>query len=70
MSTILEATNIKELGVSKSEAAKISKLYTGTKKEAGIGARTISEQTGISRRKVMRTLELVAGAEFSPGSYA
>lgn len=69
MSTILEATNIKDLGVSKSEAAKIAKLYTGTKKEAGMGVNPIASETGISRRRVMRTLELVAGAKFSPGSY-
>ena len=69
MSTILEATTIKELGVSKSDASKIAKLYNGTKNEYGIGARAIAEQLGVSRRKVMRTLEITGNAEFSAGSY-
>lgn len=68
--TVLEASSIKDLGVSKSEAKEIKNLYCGNKHEQGIGARAISESIGVSRRKVMRTLELLGVTSFAGGSYA
>ncbi len=65
MATILEATTTKQLGLSKSDVSQIKKLFT----KSGYSARTISNETGISRRKVMKALEIEGLHEFSPGSY-
>lgn len=64
------ADNFKELGLSSKIVKQISKLYNGDTKTRGIGARAISEQLGLSRRVVMKALELNGDAEFSAGSYA
>jgi hypothetical protein len=64
------ATNIKELGLNSKVVKQISKMYNGDAKTTGIGARSIAETLGLSRRVVMRALEINGDASFSPGSYA
>jgi len=65
LTPILEANSIKDLGVTKPQANQIKKLGN-----EGFGAVPISEETGVSRRRVMRTLELLGLREYSEGAYA
>lgn len=65
MATILEATTTKQLGLSKSDVSSIKKLFS----KNGYSARSISAETGISRRKVMKALEIEGLTSFSEGSY-
>ena len=65
MATILEATTTKQLGLSKTEVSSIKKLFT----KSGMSARNISYETGVSRRKVMKALEIEGLTSFSEGSY-
>lgn len=55
----------KDLGLGKVQVNSIKALYT----KEGLNPRRISETVGISRRKVMRTLELEGLCSFSAGSY-
>lgn len=57
------------LTIGKSTQNQIVKLYQGTKKNAGIGARAIADILGVPRRQVMTVLEAKGLAEFSAGSY-
>jgi hypothetical protein len=57
------------LTIGKSTQNQIVKLYQGTKKQAGLGARAIADTLGVPRRQVMTVLEEKGVAEFSPGSY-
>lgn len=53
-----------------SQVNKILKLADGNKKNPGIGARQIHEQTGFARRQVMAVLEENGRADYAEGSYA
>lgn len=66
---IANVENIKELGLSNSTISQIVKMYSGTKKEAGVGVRKIAEALSVPRRRVMRALELKGVTAFSPNSY-
>lgn len=48
---------------------KVIKLFEGTKKNAGLSARSIAEQTGFARRQVMAVLEDNGLASYASGSY-
>lgn len=69
MVTITKAKTAKELGINNSTAGKILKLAQGNKKTPALGARAISEEIGVPRRRVMRWLEVNGIARFSPNSY-
>ena len=55
----------KDLGLAKVQVNSIKTLYSKEK----LGSKKIAETIGISRRKVMRTLELEGLCSFSEGSY-
>lgn len=65
MTTILEAKNVKDLGLKEKQKQDITKKW-----KQGMSVKSISELSSISRRKVMRTLELEGLTYFSEGSYA
>lgn len=65
MTTILEATKVKDLGIDKATEKQIK-----TFGKEGWGANSIAYDTGVSRRRVMRALEILGIREYSEGSYA
>jgi AraC-like DNA-binding protein len=64
MSTILEATTVKQLGIGQKDKTAIKRNFNN-----GLSVKKNSLDTGISRRKVMRTLEIEGLTYFSKGSY-
>lgn len=63
--TIHNASSIDDLGLNKVQAKTIGTMFTKEK----MSPASISRVTGISRRKIMKTLEIQKLKTFSPGSY-
>lgn len=60
-----DVNSLAELGIKREQKSKISSLF-----RAGFGARAISEETNIPRRRVMKSIEMMGLHQYSEGSYA
>jgi len=68
MKKILEATTVRDLGVTADQKNQIKSLAKNSPR--GGNAAVIAEETGLSRRKVMAVLEILKIKSYSPGSYS
>lgn len=60
----------KTLTVGSKDSKRIVSLYQGNAKNPPLGARSVADYLGVSRRQVMAVLENSGVARFSKGSYA
>ena len=71
MGNIQNAETFKDLGLTAKDKTAIQQMAKGTKTQDAIGdPRVIGEQLGISRRKVMRGLEILGLKTYSESSFS
>lgn len=63
--TVLEATTIKQLGIDGDTAKQIVRLY-----KEGENVRSIADEVGVARRRVMQALNIKGLTNYAPGSFA